>query len=154
MAEQFERRVVLTPAFDKRHADDGRNYGIHGVDLAFYLIGEHGACDFVIYTGWHLSHVTQELDARPLDGRFPHLSCHPLPANIGYHRPTPAWEGQDICQEDCELLGGRPCYSDGSGTMAREVFEMLTREGDVAVWRELERWYYERVLVIAETEQG
>ena len=151
MAEEFERRVKLNPAFDKRHADDGRNYGIHGVDLAFYLIGEHGATDFVIYTNWQLPEVTREMEARPSSGQFPHLVCHPLPANIGYHRTTPAYEGQECYIETCELLGGKPCYSDGSGTMAREVFEMLLREGDAAIWRELEHWYRERVLSETET---
>lgn len=151
MIEQFERRVTFRPAFDRRHAEDGRNYGIHGVDLAFYLIGERGACDFVVYTNWNLPEVTAELDNRPVNGRFPHLSCHPLPANIGYHRLTPAWEGQEPLLDACELLGGKPCYSDGSGTAAREVFEMLTREGDAAVWRELERWYREHVLSETET---
>lgn len=146
MAEAFKREVIFSPAFDKRHADPKRNYGIHGVDLRFYLIGARGATHFVIYTNWQLPEVTRDQDARPVDRRFPHLSCHPLPADIGYHRPTPAWEGQDVCQESCGLLGGQACYSDGSGVMAREVFEMLVREGDAAVWRELERWYRDRVI--------
>jgi hypothetical protein len=150
MSDEFRREVVFTPAFDKRHADDGRNYGIHGVDLRFHLIGEHGATHFVVFTNWQLPEITKELDIRPIDRRFPHLSCHPSPADIGYHRLTPSYEGQEPLLDSCDLLGGKPCYSDGSGLMAREVFEKLIREGDAAVWRELEEWYRERVL--AETE--
>lgn len=142
MTETFERQVVFTPAFDRRH----QNYGIHGVELRFHLIGEHGATQFVIFTNWQLPEVTKEQDARPPDRRFPHLSCHPMPADLGYHRLTPAYEGQQVLSEECELLGGKPCYYDGSGLMAQDVFDLFTREGDAAVWRELERFYRTSVL--------
>ena len=119
--EEFKREVVFTPAFDKRHSDPKRDYGIHGVDLRFHLIGEHGATHFVVYTNWQLPEVTREQDARPVDRRFPHLSCHPLPADLGFHRLERSEDWQ-VERENCDLLGGRPCYGDGSVLMAQDLF--------------------------------
>jgi hypothetical protein len=146
MAEQFERRVVFMPAFDRRHEDPSRNYGIHGVECHFYLIGEQAATQFVIYTNWQLPEVTEDLDRRPVDLRSPHLLCRPMAVDLGYHRLTPAYEGQKSTFDSCEFLGGRPCYYDGSMSMAKDVFEKLLREGDAAVWRELERFYRRDIL--------
>jgi hypothetical protein len=149
MSEEFRREIVFIPAFDRRHRDPNKNYGIHGVECRFHLIGEHGVTQFVIYTNWQLPEVTEELEARP-PGQFPHLMCRPMAADLGYHRLTPAYEGQESLSNSCELLGDRPCYYDGSGLQAAEVFEKLLREGDAAVWRELERFY--RVNVLDEPE--
>jgi hypothetical protein len=146
MAEKFEQRVTFTPAYDRRHADPNQNYGIHGVECRFELIGAQGATQFVIYTNWHLPEVTKELDRRPVSREFPHYGCHPLPADLGYHRATPAYEGQASLTEECEFVGGHPCYYDGSGLQAQDLFDTFTREGDAAVWRELERFYRANVL--------
>lgn len=146
MTEQFKRQVTFTPAFDKRSKNPRRNYGIHGVEMRFHLIGDHGATQFVIYTNWQLPEVTKELDARPVDRQYPHLACHPLPADVGYHRATPRYEGQTQSDSPCEFLGGQRCYYDGSGLMAQELFEKFTREGEEAVWRELEEVYRRSVI--------
>jgi hypothetical protein len=146
MDEQFKREVVFTPAFDRRDPNPHKNYGIHGAEIRFYLIGAQGATQFVIYTNWQLPEVTKELDARPVSTPFPHLLCRPMAADLGYHRLTPAYEGQDALTDDCELLGGRTCYYDGSGLQAQDVFETILREGDAVVWRELEACYRRNVL--------
>lgn len=152
MSDVLKREIVWVPAFDKRHPDPHQDYGVHGVECRFHLIGDHGAAQFVIYTNWHLPEVTKVQDAHPTSLRFPHLSCHPLPADVGYHRLTPAYEGQDSLSEKCDLLGGRPCYYDGSGLAAKDLFDQFTREGDAVVWRELERRYREDVLDENDTE--
>ena len=146
MDETLRREVVVSPAFDKRHPDKHPDYGILGAEIRFHLIGEQGAAQFVIYTNWQLPEVTKELDSRLASREFPHLMCRPLPAYVGYHRLTPAYEGQDSLAESCDLLGGRPCYYNGSGLRAQDVYESMLREGDVAIWRELEQVYRESVL--------
>jgi hypothetical protein len=95
----------------------------------------------------------------------------PMPADLGYHSPKPMYEGQEpmgsvkfdfehkqILEgasgdieiptrvqtgtfEPCELLGGGPCYYDGSTLNAEPVFEVLLREGSAGVWRELREYY-------------
>ena len=130
MAE-FKKEIILDPAWDRRHKDPNKNYGIHGVNLTFYLTGEKGVVQLVVYTNWYLPHVQQ----------FPFLE--PVPADVGYHSYTPMYEGQTILRDKCELLGGKPCYYDGSSLQAEEVFKILLNGGSEAVWKELEQQYNE-----------
>lgn len=132
----FERRVDLHAAYDKRNPDPRKNYGIHGVDMRMYLIGQEGVVQFVLYTNWHLPHVEAEFDARPERDRW---LDRPMPADLGYHSKTPMYEGHEP-MEDCDLLGCR-CYYDGSGLNAERIYGVLLKEGSDGVWRELESYY-------------
>jgi hypothetical protein len=136
----LERIIEISPAFDERDADPKKNYGIHGVEMRWVVKGEKGAIQFLLYTNWHLPHVQKELDARAF-GDFPHLSCHPMPADIGYHALEPQYEGQDIIQDACPYLNGKPCYYDGSGLQANAVYQTLVAEGGDALWALLEKRY-------------
>ena len=140
--ETFKKEIGFRPAFDKRDPDPKKNYGIHGVELYFYLIGKLGAIQFVIYTGWHLRHVQNELDSKPVDREFPHLLCKPMPADIGYHSPKPMFEEQEPMSKKCHLLNGT-CYYDGSGLQVEDVFTILLEKGSDGVWEEMERRYKE-----------
>lgn len=137
----MERIIRFRPAFDKRNPDPRYDYGVHGVEVMFVLKGPAGATHFILFTNWHLPHVQRELDAKRTD----HLLCHCQPADVGYHSPTPMFEDQRPSSQSCEWLDGRPCYSDGSGLYSEKVYERLVREGDAAVWSELEEWYKERL---------
>lgn len=142
--EKFERVVEIIPAFDKRHEDPKENYGIHGCDLRMILKGRKGATQFVVFTNWHLPHVQKEFDAKRDFGMVSsHTLCHPMPADVGYHSYTPRYEGQNFTREDCAYLGGKRCYSDGSGLDAYDVYKMLVEKGGEAVWSELERRYHQ-----------
>lgn len=141
-APTFEQIVTFRPAYDRRHTDPSKNYGVHGVDLRMVLKGPAGAVQFVVYTNWHLPHVQAEFDARHTSGWGTHTFCHPLPADVGYHSPVPQYEGQDAMDRECEYTGG-VCYYDGSGLQAEEMFNLLVREGSDAVWADLERRYHE-----------
>jgi len=140
----FERRVEFGPAWDKRHSDPDKNYGVHGVDLRFYLVGERGAIQFVVYTGWMLPAVQEEFDARPIYPGSPYLNHKPMPADLGCHSKKPMYEGHEP-MSSCHLFD-EPCYYDGSGCLAEGVFEVLLNEGSEGVWRELEKWYHEWVV--------
>lgn len=143
MSENFERIVYMVPAFDKRHTDPSKDYGIHGVELRMVLRGPLGATQFVLYTNWYLSHVTEDMIERTLShpDRIG-LKCRflPLPADLGYHWRTPQYEGQCSC-ENCKEIGGGVCYYDGSSLNAERIYEVLLREGSDGVWRELEAFY-------------
>lgn len=141
----FEQMLVMTPAFDKRHPNPGKNYGIHGVELRFFLTGPVGAVTFTVFTNWQLPHVTEETMQRTLD-RHPDrigLKCSFLPsaAGIGYHWPTARYEGQT--ESACDLLRGGKCYSDSSFVRSEEVLERLIREGSEGVWRYMRDFYDE-----------
>jgi len=143
----MERIVEFNPAFDKRKDPKG-NYGIHGGNMRMLLKGDKGVVQFLLYTNWHLPHVSDELDNKILmDGRQGKLSeysfsiFHPLPADLGYHSSVPQYEGQSIASDSCEYLDGKPCYYDGSGLGAERIYEVLLKEGSDGVWRELEDYY-------------
>ena len=131
----FERLVEWTPAYDKRP-----KYGIHGMNLRFILKGPEAATQFLIYTNWLLKHNQDEADAR-LDSAFPHLLCHPLPADLGYHSRRPLYADQKPIGETCDYLNG-PCYYDGSGLNAQTLYWKFVAEGEAVIWRELEEMYW------------
>ena len=139
---ELERKIEFLPAFDKRDPDPKKNYGIHGVEMRWYLKGELGVVQFVVYTNWQLPHVQKEQDTGLIGGdRFPHLLCRPMGADVGYHSPVPTYEGQEPMREECALLDGKPCYYDGSGLQAETVLQLLIEKGGEAVWDELESRY-------------
>lgn len=141
----MKRDIVFEPAYDKRNADAKKNYGIHGVNMCWYLKGELGTVQFLVYTNWHLPHVQDEIDAKaePEYARFKHYNHKPQPADVGYHSPKPMYDDDTPVLESCDALDGRPCYYGGSGLHAQHVFGVLLKEGDKAVWKHLEDYYEE-----------
>ena len=141
----FTRRIVFHAAYDKRHPDPKQNYGVHGVDLYFFLIGPKGAVQFLLFTDWQLPGVRSVAETlghkRNADPDLYRRICSPMPADIGRHALVPhsAWE--TVCKTECDLLGGKPCYYDGTSLGAYDVFEILVAGGDEALWAELDRRY-------------
>lgn len=134
----LERIVKFYPAYDKRHEDPAKNYGIHGVELRMLVKGDRGAVQFVLYTNWMLPHVTKELTNKSQDtGLF-----KPLPADLGYHSLTPIYKGQKSSGK-CEYLDGKKCYYDGSGLNAERIYTTLLSHGSDGVWKALEEYYSE-----------
>ena len=133
----FERIMTMSAAFDKRHIDPKKNYGIHGVEIRMVLKGPLGATQFLLFTGWQLPHVTQEL---MLKHHTASRCCfEPNPADKGYHWSTPQYEGQEA--HDCDLLPEGKCYYDGSSLNADDTFKALLEKGSDGVWAELEELY-------------
>lgn len=129
----MKKEITFEPAFDKRDADSKKNYGVHGVTLRFVYGDEKGYVQFVLYTNWHLPEVTAEranMHYEPIAGDA-HWMERPLPADLGYHSPTPHYEGQTK-MEHCDYLKGG-CYYDGSGLNAERIYHVLLREGSEGV---------------------
>lgn len=124
---KFERITTLEPAYDLRDKD----CGVGAVTLRMVLKGKEGAVQFVLYTGWYPKTATH----------IPDSMCKPQPADLGYHSPSPRYDGQDVIQEDCEYLNGKPCYYDGSGLNAYEAYDILLKKGSKGVWKFLEGYY-------------
>lgn len=131
----LRREIKWYPAYDKTNTDQRKNYGIHGVDMRWYVIGDAGAVQWVVYTNWHLPHVQESLKSR--GHRY-----EPQPADLGYHSKTPRYEGHEPMRNECELTGGT-CYYGGSGLNAEPVFQLLLEKGGEAVWEYLENYYLE-----------
>lgn len=132
---KFKKKIAVRPAFDKRNVDDKKNYGIHGAEIIFTLIGDSGAVTFLLYTNWHLPHIVEEFQCRP-----DHIICRPLPADIGYHSPCPMYKGQKPRNKVCEYIGV-PCYQDGSIGYAEEFYQELITKGTKGLWKKMKGYY-------------
>ena len=143
----LERKVEFDPAYDKRHADDNKNYGIHGVNMRFVVNGSKGAIVLLIFTNWHLPMVREELDMRyghtlPAEQSYIRVQSVVQPADLGYHSKKPQYEGQEALTKDCQYLNGKPCYYDGSGLQAETYFDYFVEKGEDVLWRLLEDRYH------------
>lgn len=143
----FERELKIAEAWDKTDSDPKKNYGIHGMDMRFYLKGPKGVIQFILYTNWHLPHnekdLLRKMDEKHEDSHFVHALFCPMPADIGYHSPTPLYEGQTETS-GCHLLEGGKCYYDGSSLYADTIYNIFVAGGDDALWAQLEKEYHER----------
>jgi len=139
----FERRMTITPAFDKRDKDPSKNYGIGSCRLRMVLIGPLGATHFTAQTGWYLpqnmtSVLESELAFREASG-LP-LSLPLLGIDVGYHAAHPQYDGQQ--SGECDLLPAGRCYGSGSALRADEWANILVAEGSERIWAMLEDEYH------------
>lgn len=145
MEEKFRREVIIRPAFDKRHKDPSKNYGVHGCDLCMYLHGPKATIQFIVYTHWHLPHVQEELIPKSVH-YYPDGECFstltPIPADLGYHADESQYEEHQ--KYDCTLRPQGFCYYAGSGCAASGVWNTLVTKGSEGVWEELEEYYIDR----------
>ena len=142
---KLKREIRFDPAYDRRHADPKKNYGIHSVTMSWFLSGPKGTIQFVVYTNWQLPHINKEQDATLEKGKYSHLLCRPMPADLGYHSPVSMYEGEKPMDTKCEWIEGGVCYYDGSTLQAEDVFKLLVEEGHEAVWKRLEKEYEYRL---------
>lgn len=154
MPDGFKRVVKFRGAFDKRHADPSKNYGIHGMELHFILVGPKGATQFLFYTNMMLPHVRKEIFDKH-NGEYQRFDLwNPCGADIGYHAREAQYEGQTSMTADCEWVGG-PCFYDGSSLRADEFAPTFLEKGDDAVWEMLREEYDHRFAVPSqETHDG
>jgi len=125
----FERRVEFTAAYDKRNADPKRNYGIHGVNALFTLIGDLGAVRFVLFTSWELDVLAQRA---------------PLPAQIEIHAMRKRW-APNTEGEDCDLLPGGKCFASCYYQLADDAYTALVEGGSEGLWGWMEQIYAEEL---------
>ena len=134
---EFGKEIKFIPAFDRRNPDPHKNYGVHGMEIRFHLIGPKGVVQFVVYTNMHLPKVSDELWEKTRLGSF--NPFRPMGADIGYHSHTPQYEGQRK-MDDCQFIEGG-CYYDGSSLQAEEFMPTFLSGGEDAVWKMLEERY-------------
>jgi len=135
---ELTRSIEISGAFDKRNPAPNKNYGIHSMEIRFILSGEHGAMQFLVYTGMHLPHVEEELWRKTQGQKY--NPFRPIGADIGYHAKNPRYEGHDCIDENCKYTGGK-CYYDGTSLGADEFMPEFLAGGSDAVWPMLERRY-------------
>lgn len=136
------RRIDFHSAFDKRNADPSKDYGIHGIEIRFLLIGPKGAVHFLIMTNWQMSHIRKDMERREyqLGEKIHTCLVRPLPADLGTHTPVPTYDGQET-NDYCDVLPKGKCYYAGSAMAADGLFTVMTDKGIEAMWAELEAEY-------------
>lgn len=139
---KLERITEITPAFDKRHKNPSKNYGIHGVNLKFLVKGDLGVVQFLIYTNWQLPHVEDEMADKAFskDANWIKALLYPIPADLGYHSPKPIYKDQRSM--NCEYIAGGKCFYDGSGYNAKKPYKIMVEKGGEAMWKFLEKYYH------------
>lgn len=107
------------------------------------LKGNKGAVQFTFSTGMYLPKTYKWWRDNGL-----HLQPNKpdyMGFDVGYHSPTPRWEGQEPMREHCDWLDGK-CYYDGSGLRAEEWMPVLLHQGGEKIWEMLEEEYKELFL--------
>lgn len=127
----LERIIEFKPAYDKRDLDPKKNYGIHGIEMRWYVKGPLGVVQWVVYTNWMLDSVDKS--------NWPQSLQEPMAADLGYHSPKPMYEDQRL-MTPCQFFA-EGCYYDGSSLAADTVLDILKKEGGEAVWKYLENYY-------------
>lgn len=142
---------VERPAFEKRHDDPKRNYGIGCVMMSFAAVGDEGAISWQVFTGWHLPHVAERLrretrhEAYPHDPkRFMRCSLEGMGGAVDIHSKHPLWEGHEP-QTGCRFTGGE-CWGDTGFSAGDTMFDILVEKGQDALFVELDEWYRVQIL--------
>jgi len=139
MNPELTRKVSFSPAFDRRDPNPKKNYGIHGVNINFSVVGPAGGVTYTIYTNWQLPHVQAETDAKELfSGSCRYMFHKPLSAGLNGHWKVPRYEGQSSIA-NCKITGG-DCYCGGT-SLTEDLFNRFVAEGDSAIWQTLEERY-------------
>jgi hypothetical protein len=139
----MEKIITVSGAFDKRHPDPKKNFGIHCMQIRFVLKGPKGAAQFLVFTGMNLPHVEDELFKKAHSRGYNPFK--PIGVDIGYHAPTPQYEGQTSMK--CDVLDGE-CYYDGTSLGAEEFMSTFLAGGSDAVWEMLQKRYDDQFEVL------
>lgn len=146
VTKKWEKTIEFSPAYDKRHPNPKKNYGIHNVDIRFVLKKGNKAVQFLFGTDWFLPETVKKYREEGIHGTIVGLrgknDCGVKGWDVGYHSPKPMFEGHTSIGE-CVYTGGE-CYYDGSGLYAQENQEILIREGSPGVWKFLKKEWKQR----------
>ena len=138
---KFERIVKFGMPFDKRSDIPRKNYGISAMRIIFILKGRHGAVQVIMSTSLYTKNVALEHFNKNSDyiSKQSTFDCW----DVGFHsKKKPSYMNKSD-QQRCNILG--KCYYDGSSLRGRDdkVAEMFLEKGEEAIWKYLEKYYYE-----------
>jgi hypothetical protein len=147
----FRREIRFEPGYD--HRNDGG--GCHGLSIRFLLHGDKGTIQFLIYTDWLPTHITEDAWGKRIDRDKREVirlaNIYPMAADLGRHWRTRL--GYNEAPYECDILDGADqCFYEGSALRADQVLADLLTGGDSAVWDTLEAEYAS--ITIQHTERG
>ena len=105
---ELTKLIEWTPAYDRRHRDPEKNYGIHGMNLRFILIGPKGTTQFLVYTNWMLPE-----NRKTWNEKVAACLCQSQPADAGYYAYAPQRDGQEPLSQSCAAKDEKthPCQT-------------------------------------------
>lgn len=151
-----ERRIeILRPAYEKRHDDPARDYGIGAVRMRFSHVTDHVAVSLTVNTGWYLPHVRERLRREHPHRKYGSIIIPSLGPTrfdedwmpccfegegmamvIHTDRRTSDWQA-DQPPDKCDVLPGGECWGDVGFMAAEELFEVLVAGGEDALFSAL-----------------
>ena len=137
-----ERAIAFIPGYNgDRTRDANKDFGVHGMEIWWYLRGPRGAAHFGVFTDWIPGKLYPGHGRMPVGMQEMPASQYPNGADLGYHARVPQWDGQEAYgRDDCTVIDGR-CYGDGSGLRADALAKTFTELGEPAIWAALELEY-------------
>lgn len=121
----FIREMHIAPAYDKRHPDPKKNYGIHSAHIYFSVKNEENeGLTFSVATGWMLPGISDS---------------ERMAFGVDIHRKIPPYS-DSYCQKNCQITGG-DCYSDGSGILGDDFLKTLIAEGSEGLFKRMEEQF-------------
>lgn len=139
---RLRREIKWEPGYDHRDDPDPlkSQYGAHGLQIRFMLHGDKGTIQFLLYTNWIPNEVLMSRGTVPARLLSPQV-LRPLAADLGYHADKPQYEDHKP-MDTCEHRPSGKCYYDGSGLAADGPFGILLVDGEDAMWKYMEDYYW------------
>ena len=146
---KLEQITDFKPAYDKRHKDPKKDYGIHSVHCWMIHKGKKGAVHFSFSTGMLLEKTMIEYIK---DGRAKyeimswghHFLNKPMGFDVGYHSLKPLEDyHKENPRKNCCWLDNKTCYGNGSALRGEKFLKILIEKGSDEVWKMLEKDYKE-----------
>ena len=140
----IKQEIIFISAYDKRHDDPKKNYGISSVRFVFVVSGKNQAVTLMFGTNWYLPSTIKEYRevGLPNVGKIDLIaSQEPIKAwSIDSHSTKPLYKGQDSYGK-CSYLGDKKCYCDGSSLRAEQYTQILLEKGSEGIFEELKKEY-------------
>ena len=136
MTEKLERGSTIRGSYDG--TSHPRNFGIHGMELVFWVKGSKGAITIRIFTNWWLPHLQDKMlklatKGYPFDPLVELMG--PKIVDISYHAKEPQYDEQ-YSIDNCEFTDGK-CYCGGSSLWGDEWLPGFLHGGS--------EWLFERM---------
>lgn len=123
-----ERRVLFSPAWDRRNHDPEKNYGVSGVNIRMALIVGDWAAELVLMTPWMLPAV--QAWHKSLE---PRIGARVIPTCDAcvHHRGGTG----EFTSDKCHLFPGVSCENvPVSSFEGDRLYSLLVEAGEEAVW--------------------
>jgi hypothetical protein len=138
--EVFTQNIKITGAKNWRRPNPSRDYGHIGAKMFFELVGPQGAISVALFMDWYVKSSRDEWIGKDMPDYRPRYT--PYIADVSYHAYEPQYEDQTC--NNCHLLKGGKCYSDGSSLTGDDMMEGFIAGGSEWMFKKMRELYESR----------